>query len=78
METVLTPRKTELGWIVDVPREMADALKIAPGSLLLLYPKEGAVELEILPPPDAELLTDFERMYERYQDVCGALERLGD
>ncbi len=78
MSAVLTPQKTETGWIMEVPTEMADIMKVAPGSFVVLYPKEGALETEILPAPSDELLADFERMYEKYKDTCAELERLGD
>ncbi len=78
MSAVLTPRKTETGWILELPAEMADAMKVAPGSFVVLYPKEGSIDMEILPPPSEELLADFERMYEKYKDTLAELERIGD
>lgn len=78
MTAILTPQKSETGWIMEVPVEMADIMKVAPGSFVLLYPTEGTIDMEILPPPSDELLADFERMYDKYKDVCAELERLGD
>ena len=51
MAGAITPRKTELGWIMDIPPEMASLIKVAPGSLAILFPKEGRLDIEILPPP---------------------------
>lgn len=78
MTAVLTPQKSETGWIMEVPVEMAETMKVAPGSFVLLYPKEGTIDMEILPAPSAELMADFERMYDKYKDTCAELERLGD
>jgi hypothetical protein len=75
---VLIPQKSETGWIMEIPSEMAGVMKVAPGSFVLLYPKEGSLDMEILPAPSGELLADFERMYEKYKDTCTELERLGD
>jgi len=78
MAGVITPQKTDLGWVMEVPPELALAMKIEPGSTVLLYPKEGSLETEILPPPYAELQADFERLFDKYQDTFGELKRLGD
>ncbi|MGE0882449.1 MAG: hypothetical protein AB7P14_02790 [Blastocatellales bacterium] len=78
MASVLKPQKIETGWIMEIPDEMAQAMKISSGSFALLYPKDGAIDFELLPEPSDELLADFERMYEKYKDTCEELERLGD
>lgn len=75
---VLTPQKTDLGWVMDLPPEMAAAMKISPDSIVVLHPKEGLLETEILPPPSAELQADFERLFDKYQDTFEELKRLGD
>ena len=36
-----TPQKTDLGWVIEIPPEMAQAMGVAEGSLVVLYPKEG-------------------------------------
>ena len=78
MAAVLTPRKTETGWIMEIPPEMAEVMNVAPGSFVVLYPKEGMLETEILPAPSEELLEDFERMFEKYRETFDELKRLGD
>jgi len=78
MAAVLTPQKTELGWIMELPDEIAAAMKVAPGSFIVLYPREGAIDMEILPPPSDELLTYFERAFEKYRETFDELKRLGD
>jgi hypothetical protein len=78
MADTITPRKTALGWVIDIPAEMAALLKVEPGSLAILYPKEGTLEAEILPPPSAELQADFERLYTKYKMTFEELQRRGD
>lgn len=78
MAEVITPQKTDLGWVMEVPLEMASAMKIEPGSTVLLYPKEGSLETEILPPPSVELQADFERLFNKYEATFEELKRLGD
>jgi hypothetical protein len=78
MAGVITPQKTALGWVMEVPPEMALAMKIEPGSTVLLYPKEGSLETEILPPPSAELQADSERLFNKYEATFEELKHLGD
>jgi hypothetical protein len=51
MSDVLTPQKTGRGWIMDIPPEMAKVLSVDEGSMIVLYPHEGGMSYEILPPP---------------------------
>ena len=60
MARPITPRKTGLGWVMDIPPEMATLLKVAPGPIAILFPKEGTLDIEILPPPPTEFQADFE------------------
>jgi hypothetical protein len=78
MSGTLTPRKTEIGWVMEIPPEMAEILKVEPGSIVVLYPKEGVLETEILPAPSAELKEDFERLLAKYKETCEELKRVGD
>ena len=78
MAEVITPQKTDLGWIMEVPPEMAAILKVEPGTIVILYPREGILETEILPPPSEELKADFERLYDKYKDTFEELKRIGD
>jgi hypothetical protein len=78
MAETITPRKTEMGWVMEIPAEMAAILKVEPGSIAILYPKEGKLETEILPPPSAELKEDFERLFNKYRETCEELKRIGD
>lgn len=78
MADIITPRKTALGWVIDIPVEMAALLKVEPGSMAVLYPKDGTLAAEILPPPSAELQADFERLYAKYETTFEELQRRGD
>lgn len=78
MSGILSPQKTQTGWVMEIPQEMAAALGVQPGSLAVLYPKEGVLETEILPPPSNELREDFERLYEKYSETFEELKRVGD
>jgi len=50
MSDVLTPEKTGRGWIMDIPSEMAKTMGVEEGSVIVLYPREGGMSYEILPP----------------------------
>ena len=78
MAAVATPRMTDIGWILDIPPDIAAMMKVPLGSIALLYPKEGSLETEILPPPDAELQAEVDRLMEKYGETFEELKRLGD
>jgi hypothetical protein len=42
MTESITPPTTGLGWVIDMPLELTALLKVKPGSLAILYPKDGA------------------------------------
>jgi hypothetical protein len=78
MDSTTTPRKTELGWIVDVPDEIAQALGVPQGSIAILHTNEGRLEPEILPPPSDELVQSVPRTTEQFKDAFDEMKRLGD
>lgn len=78
MSSILTPRKTDLGWAVEIPPEIAQALGIAEGSLAVLSPRDGKLEAEILPPPSPELKESVRQIYEQYKEAFEEMKRLGD
>jgi hypothetical protein len=78
MAGMLTPHKAGEGWVLEIPAEMAATLKVDPKSIVILYPREGALETEILPPPSVELESDFERLFSKYQKTFEELKRIGD
>ena len=51
MSGILTPQKTDMGWVIEIPPEMAQALGVVEGSLAVLHVQVRAIEVEILPPP---------------------------
>ncbi|MCI0487319.1 MAG: hypothetical protein L0229_12055 [Blastocatellia bacterium] len=78
MSGLLTPQKTDRGWIVEVPPEMAETLGVAEGSLVALYAKEGTIEVEILPPPSPELKERVRQIHEKFKEAFEEMKRLGD
>ena len=77
MSGTITPVKTEMGWVMEIPAEM-EILKVEPGSFAVLYPKEGGIEAEIPPPPSDDLRADFERLFNKYREAFEELKRIGD
>lgn len=78
MSSTTIPQKTDLGWAVDVPSEIAQALGVADGSIALLYANEGRLEVEILPPPSKELVESVRQTHEQFKEAFDELKRLGD
>lgn len=78
MNTVNTPQKTERGWVVHIPPEIARALHVAEGSLALLHAEGGQLEFEILPPLAPELSAVVREAYEESRDALEELKRRGD
>ncbi len=75
---MLTPHKTQQGWVVDVPPEMAQAMGVDEGSLVVLHTKEGTVEVEVLPPPPPDLKSSVRRIHGKYKEAFEEMKRLGD
>jgi hypothetical protein len=78
MSISLTPEKTDRGWVIEIPAEMASAMGVAEGSLAVLHTKAGTFEVEILPPPSPELERSVNRIHEKYKDTFAEMKRLGD
>ena len=78
MSISLTPEKTDRGWVIEIPTEMASAMDVAEGSLAVLHTKSGTFEVEVLPPPSPELERSVERIHEKYKDAFAEMKRLGD
>lgn len=68
----------ELGWLVEMPKEMAQAVGVAEGSLLALYAKPGEVKTEVIPPLTSELEAISDEVYEENKEFFAELKRLGD
>jgi hypothetical protein len=78
MNTTTIPRKRELGWVVDVPDEIAQALGVAEGSIAVLHANEGRLDVEILPPPSKQLVESVRRTHEKFKEAFDEMKRLGD
>ena len=82
MSNVLTqqrlPQQTDQGWIIDIPADMAAVMGVEEGSVAVLYPKMGTIEVEVLPPPSPELIAEINETLEELKDTFAELKRLGD
>jgi hypothetical protein len=78
MSDVLSPQKTGRGWIIGIPPEMAAAMGVDEGSVIVLYPHEGGMSYEILPPPSPELKASVRETYEQFKGAFEEMKRLGD
>ena len=78
MSSILTPHKTDRGWVIEIPPEMAQALGVAEGSLAVLHTKAGRIEVEVLPPPPPELKDSARRIHEKHQEAFEEMKRRGD
>ena len=78
MSSTTIPQKTNLGWVVDVPNEIAQALGVAEGSIAILHANDGRLEAEILPPPSKELTESVRQTYEQFKEAFDEMKRLGD
>lgn len=70
--------KTDQGWIIKIPDDMVKIMGVPEGSVGVLYPSEGTISIEVLPPlePDikASVLQGCEEMREAFEEM----KRLGD
>jgi hypothetical protein len=78
MSIVLAPQKTGRGWIMDIPPEMAKALGVEEGSVLVLYPREGGMSYEVLPPLSPGMEASVLETCEQFKEAFAEMKRLGD
>jgi len=78
MSDVLSPQKTGRGWIMEVPAEMAAAMGIDEGSIIVLYPHEGGMSYEILPPLSPDMQASVLQTCEEFKEAFVEMKRLGD
>lgn len=78
MSSILTPKKSDRGWVVEMPLEMTQALGVSEGSLAVLHPKESGIEVEILPPASKEIKDAARRILDKHKDTFEEMKRLGD
>jgi len=78
MPEVLTPQKSDHGWIIAMTPEMAREAGVAEGSFLVLYLREGQVSAEILPPVTEETKQGVRESIDKFKDAFAEMKRLGD
>ena len=78
MPELLTPQKTDRGWILAMTPEMAHEAGVAEGSYLVLYLREGQVSAEILPPASEEVKEGVRESIAKFGDAFAEMKRLGD
>jgi len=78
MSDVLSPQKTGRGWIIEIPPEMAAAMGVEEGSVIVLYPREGSMSYEILPPISPEMKASVLETCEQFKEAFAEMKRLGD
>jgi len=78
MSDVLSPQKTGRGWIMEVPLEMAAAMGVDEGSVIVLFPHEGGMSYEILPPLSPDMQASVLETCEQFKDAFEEMKRLGD
>lgn len=78
MSAVLTPRKTEQGWIIDLPEEMAQSIGVEAGSMVVLYASEEGLRTEVLPPVSQKIKDISQYLLIKNRAVHEELKKLGD
>ena len=78
MSGLFSPQKIGRDWIMDIPPEMSEAMGVDEGSIIILYPHEGGMSYEILPPPSPELKASVRETYEQFKDAFEEMKRIGD
>jgi hypothetical protein len=78
MGDVLSPQKTGRGWIIEVPSEMAAAMGVDKGSVIVLYPHEGGMSYEILPPLAPNIRDSVLQTCAEFKEGFAEMKRLGD
>lgn len=78
MSDVLSPKKMERGWIMDIPPEMAKALGVDEGSVIVLYPRKGDMSYEILPPLAPDMQASVLQTCAGFKGAFAEMKRLGD
>lgn len=78
MPDVLPPKKTGRGSIMGIPPEMAAAMGVEEGSVIALYPREGGMSYEILPPLSPEMKASVLETCEQLEAAFAEMKQLGD
>lgn len=78
MVDLLTPQKTDRGWIIEMPKDMTRALGVEQGSFAVLYSKNGNVQVEVLPPIPPDLEASVIETCEEFNEAFEEMKRRGD
>jgi hypothetical protein len=78
MGDLLTPQRTERGWVIPMTPEMAREADVAEGSFLVIYLSQGGVSAEVLPPASDDVKESVRLSIEKFGDAFAEMERLGD
>jgi hypothetical protein len=78
MSDLLTPTKTERGWVINMTPEMSRQAGVADNSLIIIHLEAGKVAAEILPPATQEMKEDVRRVSEKFREAFEEMKRLGD
>ncbi|MCI0391342.1 MAG: hypothetical protein MOB07_21585 [Acidobacteria bacterium] len=70
--------ETDQGWIIEIPAEMARVMGVEEGSVGVLHPKTGAIEVEVLPPLDPDIKASVLEGCEELREAFEELKRRGD
>ncbi|MBK9313935.1 MAG: hypothetical protein IPM55_06765 [Acidobacteria bacterium] len=70
--------QSDQGWIIEIPPDMAKLIGVPEGSVGVLHPKDGAIEVELLPPLDAEIKSSVLEGCEELRETFVELKRRGD
>lgn len=78
MSEMLTPSKTEHGWVIPMTVEMAREANVLEGSSLVIYLSQDGVSAEVLPPVSDEIKNSVARSVEKFGEAFAEMKRLGD
>ena len=78
MSSVMVPRKSKEGWIIDLAPDFAEALGVPEGSMAILYASDGKISTEIIPPPSPALEKSIQRISEKYKEAFEEMRKFGD
>jgi hypothetical protein len=69
---------TDQGWIIRIPDDMAPIMGVVRGSVGVLHPTAGGLNVEILPPLEQEMRASVLQGCEELREAFEELKRLGD
>jgi hypothetical protein len=78
MSDLLTPQKTERGWVIPMTPEMAREAAVAEGSFLVIYLSQEGVSAEVFPPATDDVKESVQQSIEKFGRAFDEMKRLGD